>query len=430
MGKAELKKVIIVSNYFYPCTLTPSQRISFWARNMHLLGFYPIVITREWSADIRSHQDTKRAIGDETRHVVEENYEVYYLPFKPGLLDRFYLKFGESKLRALFLTAKVADVFLASSTLKFTSFANFQPLLDTLINLHKPCAVIISGEPFYFFKLGYEISKKYDVNWIADYRDDWSTNELQMERRGGVFRRFLLNKESKYEKKWVGTASHIISVSESYTKRISAFVGKPGLTIQNGFEEGLLELPEVEKYENFTLAYSGVLYPSQDISVLLEALKKAKDNGNPIYLIFLGTGFDIKEKKRIESLVGDDIRDFVKVTDRYPRSEALQILKKCHALVSIAYGNMKGIPSSKLYEYIALKTPILLCPSDGDIMEKIIEETGTGMVCNDSETLLYNIERIREGDYSDSYISGIRYNKILQYSRMSQLKKIEPILNG
>ncbi|HSJ69436.1 MAG TPA: hypothetical protein VK921_17275, partial [Anditalea sp.] len=112
-----MNKIILISNYFTPCTLTPSQRISYWAKHFNRLGYYPTVITREWKADIKSHFDTKKAIGEQVRHEKYETYEVYYLPFQPGILDRAYVKWGETSWRPLFLLVKLLDVLLVSLTL-------------------------------------------------------------------------------------------------------------------------------------------------------------------------------------------------------------------------------------------------------------------------------------------------------------------------
>ena len=160
--------------------------------------------------------------------------------------------------------------------------------------------------------------------------------------------------ESNDEKKWVGTADAIISVSAPYTNRILDFLKKPGITIQNGFEESLLQLPVQTLYGQFTVIYSGVLYPSQNIRLILEVLDKFLSLGKPFNLVFLGAGFDIKEKKRIESLVPAHLQQYVDVTDIYSRDQALVIFQKAYVLLGIAYGIMKGIPSSKLYEHLAL----------------------------------------------------------------------------
>ncbi|WP_111322551.1 glycosyltransferase [Algoriphagus chordae] len=425
-----MRKLLLISNYFSPCTLTPSQRITFWARNMHRLGYYPTVITRDWTSETRSHQDTKRPLGDKVRHEVFDTHEVYYLPFRPGILDRAYLAFGESALRPLFLVVKLLDVFLARFTLKFSSFSNFLPFINELLKKQRFESAIISGEPFYLFRIGYSLKEKLGLKWIADYRDDWSTNELQMERSGGVVRKWIAKVESDYEKKWVGSADSIISVSQVYTDRIARFIGKKGYTIENGFEDELLSIPSQTLFQEFTLIYSGVLYPSQDLSYILGALQLAVNASAPFHLLFLGAGYDQKERRRIEDLLPADIKPYVKVTDRLPRKEALVELQKAHAFLAMAYGSMKGIPSSKLYEYMALGKPVVLCPSDADIMEKMLTEAGLGFAANSAEECFEQIQNIRALYQKDQILELKEYSKqkIAKYSRFSQLQQIKEVL--
>ncbi len=425
-----MKNILLISNYFTPCTLTPSQRITFWARNMHRLGYYPTVITRDWTSQTRSHQDTKRPLGEKVRHEVFETHEVYYLPFQPGILDQAYLAFGESALRPLFLMVKLLDVFLARFTLKFTSFANFIPFIKKLLNERSFDSAIISGEPFYLFRIGYSLKKEFGLSWIADYRDDWSTNELQMEKSGGAVRKWIAKVESDYEQEWVGSADSVISVSQVYTHRIARFLGKKGYTIENGFEEELMSISPQSLHQVFTIIYSGVLYPSQDLSFIFGALKLAIDAEVPFQVIFLGAGYDLKERRRIEDLLPAELKPFVKVTDRLPREEALVELQKSHAFLAMAYGNMKGIPSSKLYEYIALGKPIILSPSDGDIMETMLNKAGLGFSANSAEECFEQIQRIRNL-YHNGLVEKLKENsksKIEQYSRFNQLKQIKEVL--
>ncbi|MDR7130533.1 glycosyltransferase involved in cell wall biosynthesis [Algoriphagus sp. 4150] len=425
-----MKKILLITNYFTPCTLTPSQRITFWAKNMHQLGYYPTVVTREWSAETRSHRDIKQELGDRIRHEVFDSYEVYYLPFRPGILDKAYLRFGESALRPFFLMVKLLDVFLVRFTLRYTSFANFLPFINKLVNEKSFDTSIISGEPFYLFRIGYFLKKEVGLKWIADYRDDWSTNELQVLRRGSGVRKWIAKVESGYEKKWVGTASAISSVSKVYTDRIAGFLGNKGITIENGFEEELLELKPQPLFAEFTIVYSGVLYPAQDIAVILGALQLAKNAGIPFRLLFLGAGYDVKEKIRIDEMVPSGLKQYVNVTDRLPRVDALVELQKSHAFLAMAYGNMKGIPSSKLYEYMALGKPVLLCPSDGDIMEQMVTDVGLGFIANSVEECFEQIKRLRD-DYETGRIEALKElskSKIGKYSRFSQLQKIKEVL--
>ncbi|GMQ26690.1 hypothetical protein Aoki45_33730 [Algoriphagus sp. oki45] len=426
-----MQKILLLSHYFQPCTLTPAQRISYWAENFHRLGFYPVVVTRAWNPEIRTHHDTKLPLGDEVRIEKFTTHEVHYLPFRPGMLDWSYLHFGETWLRPLFLLVRLLDVALVQFSLRFTSFASYLPYLKDLISKDHFRTLIISAEPFYLFRIGYSLQKRFGINWIADYRDDWSTNELQMEKSGSVVRKWVAKLESRYEKKWVGTAESIISVSNPYTERISKFLNKRGITIQNGYEEGLLTMPETEPFDQFTVIYSGVLYPSQDISLILEVLSQCYAMNRPFRLIFMGAGFDLKEKKRIESLVPDQLKPWVQVTERFPRSKALKMLQKSHVFLGIAYGKMKGIPSSKLYEYLALGKPVFLCPTDQDLMEEILTDSGLGFFAQNSKQGAEVILKLQDMYLDRKEISSLKAasrKADLKYSRFYQLKKLSEYL--
>ena len=65
--------------------------------------------------------------------------------------------------------------------------------------------VVITGNPFSCFQFGYLLKKEFkDLNWIADYRDDWTTTELSSPQ--GTIAKKLFKLEQKSERKLVGTA--------------------------------------------------------------------------------------------------------------------------------------------------------------------------------------------------------------------------------
>jgi glycosyltransferase involved in cell wall biosynthesis len=426
-----MNKMLILSYYFTPCPLTPAQRITYWGENLAKLGVYPTIITREWSDNIKTHQDTKTPLGTAVRYEKNSNFEVYYLPFRPGILDKAYLKWGESKFRFLFFIIKIIDVFLVSLTLRFTSYFNLFQFLNNFIKNNKVNFLLISGEPFYLFKIGFLINKRHKVNWIADYRDDWTTNELQKNKSKGFLRFLIFKIERIYEKRWLSNSLGAIYVSDLYTNRISKLLNLPGYTIENGFAEDLLGINESTLFDEFTVVYSGTLYPSQNIKLILETLEIAIENNNPFHLVFLGSAYDLKEKSRISKMISSKLSPYVKYTERLKREEALMFLSRSHVLLGIAYGEMKGIPSSKLYEYMALKKPILLCPTDNDIMEMKLTESGLGFFANDSKSSLIAIDNIKDL-YKSGRIDKFRYDsskKIAKYSRGNQMIKLKQIFD-
>lgn len=425
-----MKKVLIISWYFKPCSLTPSQRITYWVENFHKHGFYPVVVTRTWSGEIRDYIDTKKAVGKGVVRERHGNYEVIYVPFKPGLADWAFLKFSSGIFAPLFHLAKIVDVLTIGFTFLFSSYRN---LLKETIKLAGKTSfqkVIISGEPFYLFKIGYILRKKFNLNWIADYRDDWTTNELQTSRPGRIFRKLLMKVERSYEKKWVTSAELVTSVSKLYTEKISNLLGVPGGTIPNGFDEKLLDLPKSPLKEVFTITYSGTLYPNQNIGIIINAIRCLKNEGTKVRVVFLGSGYEPSQEARIKELLGDLYPDYGVVTDRYPRDRALEFLKQSHVLLSIAYGELGGIPSSKLYEYVGLLKPILLCPSDKDVMESIVLSAGLGFVANDVSECVEQIKELMRRYDNKQIDHSIDENlrRVLPFGRASQLRLLASFL--
>ena len=89
----DLKKVIILADYFPPCNLTPAERTFSFACYLNEFGYYPIVVTRNWDIPILHSRDEHKKTGDHIIHEKKQNYEVYYVPFKPTLKNIFFEKF-------------------------------------------------------------------------------------------------------------------------------------------------------------------------------------------------------------------------------------------------------------------------------------------------------------------------------------------------
>jgi hypothetical protein len=84
---------------------------------------------------------------------------------------------------------------------------------------------------------------------------------------------------------------------------------------------------------------------------------------------------------------------------RTSRQEVLSFYSKADALLVIGHTDknnkvLKGIPSSKLYEYISLRKKVLVCPSDNDVIEEKLSETKQGIFCNSPEELVAAIKNL------------------------------------
>ena len=99
-------------------------------------------------------------------------------------------------------------------------------------------------------------------------------------------------------------------------------------------------------------------------------------------------------------------------------------------LLMIGHDTLKGIPSSKVYEYISLKKPILLVGTDSDILEKTIKESGLGLIANNKLKIKKILTEIHEKlMIGEKILEKIDENKIDQFSRKHSTNKLASYLD-
>lgn len=403
-----------------------------WANYLSSFGYFPTIVTRNWDLPINSPEDALLSSGQELKHEKNEKYEVFYLPYKASKRDEIYSKNKENRnLQKISKLFTLNDLVFENYSNRFIPFANmYEFAREKLKKDSSYQLVLISGNPFIQFKFGYQLHKEFGIKWIADYRDDWNTSELTNSNQG--IQRIISKIQAKSEKKWVDTAECITSVSKIYADKIGQFVDKKGSVILNGFDG--IDTEEIAPQEKvFQITYNGSLYPTQPIEKIIEAIKKIISNKEltlEIRLNFPGLGFDKFQKARVEkAIVG--IEKFVKITDRIPKQEVIRIQKESDVLLMISHTGIKGIPSSKMYEYIGLKKPILLYPNDHDIVEETLLDSGLGIVCNQEvdiyENLVELIKAKQEGKISTAVISE---DKMQFYSRKNQTAELAKLIDN
>ncbi|HAW51499.1 MAG TPA: hypothetical protein DCX54_04090 [Flavobacteriales bacterium] len=427
-----MKKVLIISYYFPPCNLTGANRIASWAEYLHLFGYYPVIVTRSWNIPISTPEDVLRSSGSEIITEKNDCYTVHYLPYKASLRDRLFTsekKLGKTLSKFFSLINLITQNFSNHSIPYINLYYFSKELLSKDRSIDK---LIISGDPFVQFKFGYRLHRQFGIRWIADYRDGWNTQELEIET--GFMHRLIRLWDRRSEKKWVQTASFITSVSDTYTSDISRFVNVKGETILNGYlEKDLIYATGIPNKDRFTLAYSGALYNSQRIEIFLEGYKRFIDllpGDARCELHFIGLKFDVKQSKRIEELM-EGYDQYVTLGERVSRVESLEYLGQAHLLLLTGYEKRKGIPGSKLFDYLALDRPILICPTDSDIMEKILLETNKGIIANTAE----DVTRILQSQYNlfleghDRPASDHPSEKVSRYSRKNSTATLAKLLD-
>jgi hypothetical protein len=405
-----------------------------WARYLKNEGWDPIVITRNWDKHIANPNDIHKDSGDELIHKVTNEYEAYYLPFKGNLRDRLYSKYGNSRFYLLRKVLSFIELFGSNFNKSFIPYSNLYEFAVEFCKKHDDVkAIIVTGNPFEIFRFGYEIQKQTEIPWIADYRDDWTTSEVIFVT--GLLNRFLFQLSKISERKWVGTSACITTVSPYYAQKIGNFVRKPGHVLLNGFfEDDLQAFHNRTLYDDFTIVYNGMLYGSQQIEIFLEGFKKFVDSNEEfrqrIKLQFPGILFLKDVAQRVQNFM-QGYEDTVLLTERISRDEVLEMQARAHLLLMVSHIGIKGIPSSKIYEYLGLGRPVLVCPGDEDILDETFTQYNLGFIANTPietfDLLNTQFHKYLDGTYETLQADT---NFTAQFARSTQAKVLANLLNN
>jgi N-acetyl sugar amidotransferase len=395
-----------------------------WAKYLNKSGYYPIIITRRWDYEIRNPVDILRKTGNDIIHEKNDEFEVYYLPYKQNFRDHFFVKYGETKFVFIRKFLTLVELVFQNFTNYLIPFKNIYSFADSYLSKNKDVRIIIAtGAPFVLFKFAYYLNKKHLKPWIADYRDDWFTDELNFNLQR--INKLLRKLESRSERKWVGSTIYHTAVSPHSVLKNSRFLNKEGFTIHNGyFFEDRLNSVHFNLYDQFTICFIGTLYPTQKIEIFLDgfiAFIEKNHRRVKIKLLFPGLAFDLVQKQRLANYL-KGYESFFEITERVPKKDIIEIQNRTHVFLYCAH-DVKGVIGSKIYDYIGLKKPVIFSPSDKDIIENIFTETGVGIICNDAISVCHAIEKL-DVEFSNGkyYCPQVNEERINYYSRQSQTK--------
>jgi glycosyltransferase involved in cell wall biosynthesis len=390
-----MQKVLILSYFFPPCNLTASQRVHSWARYLNKCGYYPIVVTRRWDYEIKVEEDQSKSTREKVMFEQHDGYEVHYLPYRGNLKDRIYARHGNSRYVLFRRTLSIIELLLQpylNSVIPYRNLYNYsRKLLAEQKDVKK---LIISGNPYVLFKFGYLLNKEFGIKWIADYRDAWTTSEIDLLGRPELFK-IIYSLDRKFERKWVGSSSAVTSVSEPILEKISRLVGVNGKWISNGFEDGEFDnLRHLQKYNSFTISYIGTLYSGQQIEVFLEAFKMLVTKyKTDIRMLFPGLSFNKDQHERVANRL-KGFEAYYECSPRSSKQNSLEVEVRSHILLYPAWKGFDGIIPSKIFEYNQSKTLVMITPTDHGEVEKIVMNSHSGICTNDVEDTFRELEKI------------------------------------
>ena len=423
-----MEKVLIISYFFKPCNMTASNRTSYWAENFYKYGLYPIVITRKWEKEINVLSDSSYETSKGIYCDSNEKRCIYYMPYEGNLRDNIISKYGNDKYKLIRKALSLIELVFQNFFIFFIPYKNFYLQSRKLLLEDKEIRkLIISGNPFQQFFIGYLLKKEFNnLVWIADYRDEWTTHDINNAKAKS---KIVLALEKNSELKWTSNATCITYVNDYQLPNITSFVKKTGYTISNGYDSDIVSMSNTNN-NTFVITYSGTLYEHQNIRHLAAALYSLENDNPNLDLIINFIGAELVEgtKERILKEFSG-LEKYLFISKRIPKIENNQVMANSDLLV--VFQGMNNIIDSKVYDYLPFQKPILLCSNTNHLLISLLNDTKLGIIANDEKELYTKLKDLyNKKNNKLPLLEEVNIDEIKKYSRDSQASKLATIIKN
>ncbi|GAB4146393.1 MAG: glycosyltransferase family 4 protein [Bacteroidia bacterium] len=428
-----MKKVLIVTYYWPPSGGAGVQRWVKLSRYFLKQGVQPYVVTVD--PEKASYALRDPSLADDILPELKvyhtstlEPYGIYKtltrkkeIPYGGFANEGAEVKFTQKMMRFI-----RGNLFLPDARVGWNRYAFLK--CCEIIEKEKIDAVITTSPPHSTQLVGLKLKKKYNLTWMADLRDPW-TGIYYYDKL--MLTAMSRKRDAAMERSVLENADAVVVVSKSIRDE---FLQKaPRLKMEhihivpNGFDTADLQKTQPMKTDSsFMISYTGTLTSDYRIDALLEALGKSNEEFR-----FCVTGAlpeSIKNKIATSIAEKSVFRAHVKHHDAVAQMKAADML----LLVIPDTDGKKGILTGKLFEYIAVRKPILcIGPVDGDAAE-IIRATQSGETFDyaDVQGISRFIENYFELKKKNGNTALPDNTEVQRYSRESQAGEVIRILNS
>lgn len=227
------------------------------------------------------------------------------------------------------------------------------------------------------------------IPWVADFRDPWKANPFSPARSGWVGRLdgWLESKVFEHAAKIVCATP---TMADQIARRNPGFASKVS-TILNGVDAVTQASPRPKRLarnDQFVLLHCGQFYGPRSPMVLFEGLRRflAESPGHGTKILLALVGPTTYQGRRLMDLAATaGVADAVVVCGEKSHRAAIELSAGANALVLVGAsgpGSELQVPQ-KLFEYLALKRPILgLLSADNPAVKILNESRFDGLICD------------------------------------------------
>jgi glycosyltransferase involved in cell wall biosynthesis len=265
-----------------------------------------------------------------------------------------------------------------------------KPSIDFLsdyLKTNKIDALVSTGPPHSMHLIARALKKKFNLPWLADFRDPWTNIDFYAD--------LMLTPPAdalhhKLEYAVLKESDAVLSIGQTMSAELVAILvagsgnkadANKFAVITNGFDEEDTSKGVLELDQKFSIAHIGTLVKSRNPEVLWKVLQQLLEE-HPDFRQDL----QIKLVGKVDVAVKDalrkyDLLPFVKQIEYLPHEEVIHQQQIAQVLLLLVNNtkNAKGILTGKFFEYLSARRPVLcIGPADAEVAG-IIKETNCGI---------------------------------------------------
>lgn len=425
----ELKKILIITYYFPPAGGPGVQRWLKFVKYLPDFGIQPIVYIPENPTYPIIDEGLLSEVSDKVIIIKKKIVEPYGLAsifsknktkkISSGIIPNAR---KQTRLEQLLIWIR-GNLFIPDARVLWVKPS--VRYLKKYIQENNIETIITSGPPHSLHLIGLQLKNKLPIQWIADFRDPWTTIGYHKALRLSDYSK---NKHKTVEKIVLNTADTIIVTSNTTKSEFQAITKKPIEVITNGFDVEKVEPQSLD--EKFTLAHIGSLLSERNPTILWQVLSEliheVPDFASCFELKLIGT----VSQEILDTLNSYNLKELVNYIGYLSHREAIAHQRKSQVLLLIEINSKEtmSIIPGKLFEYMVSERPIIAIGPHGSDFAEIITNTNTGVFFDYAEK-----DKLKSVilNYYNQFLKGkLKSNAVglQQYSRKNLTEQLSNLL--
>ena len=402
------RNVLILSTYYPPANFIAGRRAYGLTKYLPEFGWKPYVITIKWT------ENTVDSMGID--HMIEltmkKHENIIRVPYQHNRTYPFFNKLWRWRRTLLF-----------PQTAPYDYYKNTMQLFPAILRERNISAVWATFPPAATHLIANKLWNKYNIPWIADFRDFWDQKYIST--AYGLFRLRL------FMPKLINNCSELTTVSPALVNKLKKITNKNVSCIYNGYDpDEYAALIPHKNHKIFTLVYTGrLIMPDRSPVPVFKAINLLLDTGKisreDFRISFFGNN-----RILLETLLGNgSVRGVCEIHDPIPHSEISAVQKNSTVLLHLSHPNEQGIMTGKIFEYLSARRPILSVPGDKDCVEKLLKETAAGCCCGNIVDIAEQIKKwYKEWKQSGNVAYAGIDSQIQKYSYVQEAGQVAELL--